>query len=1666
MMGKGNRKSFVRTVLDIIAAIISVILVLLVIVTVIVHTPYLQKKITTYATEQLSAQLNTKVDVKEISITLPNRVIINNIYIEDTKQDTLAMAGHIKVLINPYKLLNRQIHINRVNVKNCHFNLVKSGQDSTYNFAFNNTDGNAADTNSKKNPSRAWGYHLDRLLLENIHLNQHDRVTGNEIKMRLGKLIGQIQSLKPQKQVFVVERLKLENTALNIITRTKQIKEPEPVNLDISLTKELDFSNVSLDIRDEVFHQTTKIDHANLYINTEQVDLINKTISVNKISLTHTNFSSISKPVDKKDSLFIAQYKTEKKAIRPPFNWNIKVDNIKLKNNDLYLKNRQSSNNQPGFNPDNLKLSGIKLKGEKINIEKNRFGGQLSNASFYEKNGFQLNNLGFGLSATPTNTSIQNFVLKTPSSLVEMNTTLSYPSFDQINAAKINGTFSYSTIGMKDLAYFVPSLKEQFDICRDTTTNINFKGKITASPGHLNFQSLNIGIDEHTGLSLTGTVENMDDLYKMKPDLRLDTLYTHRSALLRIINDTLIPQNIHIPDRIGMQGNIEEVSGIIKSNFNIKTSQGTLSLAGNMQTNPVDSTEQYKLRYATDYHLGQLIEQSELGKIKAKGTVSGKSHAFTGHEINTSLQVGLFEYLRYPYRNISITGAIKDKHYEGHVSVNDSSIKFNLDGTMDLQDTLPKGNVNLDLIAVNLQAINLTEQDIRGKTNLTSTFKGNNIDNINGDLDITNTLIIKNAKEYKVDSINFSARNTKNNFSLKGNAPFLDIAYRGSAKMNDLIYFPMVHLNKYIDLSDTSITNFELPNDFVFNARLYNSSLVSNILLPGIKINKTVRINAAYDKPNSKLIFQAAVPGLQYQNLFIDSLEIDIDSDPNSLSYDARFKQTRLDSFYIHKTQLNGVIGRQKIRNHFSSLDHKENVHYKISTDLLRQDNSVNLHILHDTLILNGKLWNIPEDNSIRFSNNIFIARNFSLTQQEHVLTVNTPMQEEQDKPTVKLVFKNFELATILALSGLHQSDFSSGVNGTVSLDQSTGIRNIDADITLRDVTIFETRMFKNIEIDAGRNRDNMLQTNIKMTDNREEINVSGTYNLAADNDSINGNIKIKLLQTNKLQPFIQDQISRLKGPVNGYINVSGTINDPEFTGKIKLKRLQATPTLLGSRFQIPRGIISFDDKQLNFQKIIILDKNRNKASLNGSVMLTDMTPLNLQFTANDFRLLNTKQGTYSNYYGDVLANINANATGTINAPVIDLELGILKNTNFFFVIPQDEASIEQEGVVVFMQKDTLQSKILQRGKEPQYTDTLLKEQQQQNITLTANLELDKEAVLHIVVDPATGEKLTVQGDANLSFAMNKGGGQSLTGRYEIDKGSYSLQLYEFINRDFSIQEGSYINWIGDVVNARVDINTYYKVETPPLALISSDMPSITAEEKQIYNTPLPFYVYLNITGSLMSPQISFNIKLAEEEQNAVVQSKLSQLRQNESQLNKQVFSLLLFKNFMQSGATSETPASYEINNTARTSISNLISNQLNQFASRYIEGVDINLDVSSYAQSQENKTGQTQVELDVSKQFLDERLSVSVGGNVAVQDEAMTKMQNINNFTGNVELEYTLTDDGRYRIKAYNKTDYENVLEGQIRKTGIALTYHTSFAQFRNLFTPPQKRSKEVDNE
>jgi hypothetical protein len=216
------------------------------------------------------------------------------------------------------------------------------------------------------------------------------------------------------------------------------------------------------------------------------------------------------------------------------------------------------------------------------------------------------------------------------------------------------------------------------------------------------------------------------------------------------------------------------------------------------------------------------------------------------------------------------------------------------------------------------------------------------------------------------------------------------------------------------------------------------------------------------------------------------------------------------------------------------------------------------------------------------------------------------------------------------------------------------------------------------------------------------------------------------------------------------------------------------------------------------------------------------------------------------------------------------------------------------------------------------------------------------------------------------------------------------------------------------------------------------------------------------LRGEILHPEISFEIQLPPQDKGILggaVNAKLNMLNEDPSELNKQVFALLVLGRFVQENPL-QTESGGGASSAVRSTVGKFLSAQLNKWSSKVKSGVELNFDIQSYDDYQTGQAqGRTQVDIGVKKQLLNERITVQVGGTVDVEGEK-AKQNSASDITGDVTVEYKLTEDGRYRLKGFRLNQYESAFEGQLVETGAGILYVRDFDKWKEFFKAPKNKS------
>jgi len=305
----------------------------------------------------------------------------------------------------------------------------------------------------------------------------------------------------------------------------------------------------------------------------------------------------------------------------------------------------------------------------------------------------------------------------------------------------------------------------------------------------------------------------------------------------------------------------------------------------------------------------------------------------------------------------------------------------------------------------------------------------------------------------------------------------------------------------------------------------------------------------------------------------------------------------------------------------------------------------------------------------------------------------------------------------------------------------------------------------------------------------------------------------------------------------------------------------------------------------------------------------------------------------------------------------------------------------------------------------------------------------------------------------------------SLTGRYEITDGIYKLNFFNIAKRDFKIQKGSSITFYGDLMDMKADITAIHEVEAASYELMANQMGGASESELNKYKQKLPFEVVLKLNGEIMNPNINFDIEMAEEERGAMggtINTRLQLLNKQESELNKQVFALLILGGFISENPLDRVQGEMGFaESTARNTVSGLLTDQLNKLADNNLSGIGLSFDLNSYEDySTGESQSRTELGINLSKSFIDNRLTFQVGTNVDLEGQA-AQQQGLSSIAGDVIISYLITEDGRYKVQIFRENSYAGVIDGQIVQTGASLIFVREYDKMSELFTKDKELEK-----
>ena len=1659
-------KRIARRISRIILKVIFIFLFLVVIILFLLQTSFVQnfgrKKIQAY----LESKLHTKVIIGELSVDFPKNIELKNIYLEDQHQDTLLAAGNLSLDVNLWGLFSHKVMVNEINLDRWTVHIERQLPDSDFNYAFIARAFGSGNVNQEKpaEGNTQWTFELGKIHLVNIRSHYKDDATGNDATLFLSDLQTSIKTFDPDQLIFAIPEFSVNGFGGNLRrykpTLFLQKKEIEPVSrardskpIRLRLGK-IELDSILIAYSDELSGTKVKLDIGLISMTADAIDLDKMRFDLRSLDLNQSKILLVLGKSDAqtKDKKEVAEKAGAENA------WTVNLAQLNLVNDEFSFDDESKKAISNAMDYAHLHIRNLNTGASNLSLSSDNYKGKINQLSFSEKSGFALKKFSTGFYYSDQQASLNDLILLTNNSDLRNNTLLKYASMGSLSKKPgdlmADLIFDHSYIGMKDILLLVPTLRSKLD--KEQNARLHINGRINGKLNNFKITDFELEGFQHTNLQISGQINGLPDAKHAIYHIQVGSFSTSKKDISIFLAEHIIPKNIQIPEFLSAHGRFDGSVDQFNVDMALNSGFGGAGIQGQLDI----SNKQYDLSAdLSAFDLGKLLSQDSLfGKVDLHATAKGNGFDFKRMQGVAHFQIPAAMVKGYNYRNLLMDISLKNGSYHVNSIFDDPNLKWHLDASGKWIEKFPSIIIDLKMDTANLKALHLMEDSLAMSFNLNADLSNTDPDAMEGRLYLSSFGMNYRNQQLSTDSIYLTATRKDSLQSILMHSEMADLDWEGRYKMTELSQALKQTINHYYKIPGFVAEKIS-PQNWQMNLSLRTSP----ILLaydPSFRGSDTIQLKMSFNNLKSDLHLSLIAPSINYEKQFIHELSVTAGTKDSALNYAIQMSAAKWAGLDLYRSAIIGLLANNTFRNTILLDDAKNRERFRLGTLLTSMPNGWKLSLLPDSLVLNYDIWNTSANNFIQYDSSGLFVNHLLIDHENQSLLVNS--SSPSSRAPINVSFNHFRIKTLTSFAKQDSLLLDGELNGQTESRDILSNPSFTSNIKINNLA-YDKDTIGNISILVDNLQPNIFTTNLSIEGKDRDARVSGMYN--SKEKSMDMKVDISQLDLSIVKPFSAGQIKNIRGWLKGNLHATGSFDQPVLTGNLQFDSAYFTPFLSGERLKLSSDRIQFNNEGISFNKFTFLDSAGHKAVLDGHLYTKDYKHyrFDLAFNAENFILVNTPIETNRIFYGKLNMDLGMQIKGDIDAPVLTGNLRVNKQTDFTLVLPSsDPEVVSRQGVILFADKDHP----IDTTRTKTYLDSLNMNTGFKGINVFANIETDSSAKFTMIIDERTGDALSVRGRASLSGAMNKNGKLTLTGNYVLDDGAYNLSL-SLLKKKFNLQRGSTITWTGDPTGATIDITATYLCTTAPISLVGNQMSGMSQEQINKFNQKLPFKVNLKMQGQLLTPQITFSITLPPSESALWpdVSNKLAQLNNNVSEVNKQVFALLLFNTFISENPFESTSGgSSDAGLMARQSASNILTSQLNKLAGGLGKGVDLSLNVNS--DQSYNTSGQavnqTALQVGVSKNLFGDRVKVTVGSDFLLSGANLGP--NASNIAGNVNIDYTLTPDGMYMVRVYSKNQYNTVVEGQVVETGVSLIITLDFNTFKELFQKKDS-SKEKSN-
>ena len=946
----------------------------------------------------------------------------------------------------------------------------------------------------------------------------------------------------------------------------------------------------------------------------------------------------------------------------------------------------------------NLTVRGVSVVNDSVNLA-------IDNLSLREKSGLiieRLSTRNFRISGVGM--YFDRLHLQTPESNVQMDhlsfSTGTWKGYkDFLERVKISSKIVDSRVSFQTIAFFAPTLRKWQTTFEHVYGTV--EGPVAAMSGNLTRVE-----SRDTRLSVRFSMTGIPDIPNTRFTFDVAGLHTTQQDISYFLQDItgrqLKPKQVELLRRMGyitFGGQFDGLFRDFKASGTLGSNQGEMHLRLNFKSLRPRTAGFSGNVSTTSLDLGELLQVSKLGHLTKMSANFTGSYTKGALRLKTDAKVPGLYFNGYDYHDIALNGEFDNLSFLGSISSQDENLKFDFDGQLAFNDTVPAYNFALQLYHADLHKLNFNKRDsisvVRGS--LAALGSGLSLDNMNGEATVSHMVYVNQLDTVRTGDIRFVAQNNADSKQLHMYSSFADIEFKGKLGYKNLFsYFTNSLVNYLPSLKDTprrrARKRAEIPpvasvdSYYLLRVDVKEANNVAGIFLPGLELAENTQLSFLFNPQSDIFTLNCASDYIERGDFFISNLNLNSRNQGDSILVYLHADDLFAGGFYMPDFSVQGGVKENNIRL-ATRFHNRENGAYAllstvstVQTDSVSGRPQLRIRFSPSTFTSNGQMWGLGAREILCDSAFVAIDGFRMVSGQQRLMIDGVISHNLAD--TLKMQLHNFDLTPFSQITDRRGYRISGFTNGSAAMAAAMGRGVLYANIA------FDSLKVNDIPVSSvvfqSKWDFNVQRALFELVNRKTQKQIVRGYYQPSEH-YYRASVQLDNIDLSLLDPVLKGTIRDSRGKAYAELNLSNPTGKMQLDGQIYVPSFRTTVDYTSVPYTLDSTVIDVRRNVMTMRNSTVRDDEGHTGAFKMSFDFSNLRNLayNVEVSPERMLVLNTTEKDNDLFYGKVYASGRADIIGNKNG--VDMNIVAATAGSSQFYLPLNGASnISAADFIVF----------------------------------------------------------------------------------------------------------------------------------------------------------------------------------------------------------------------------------------------------------------------------------------------------------------------------------------------------------------------------------------------